>query len=159
MLVRPARSQDAAIISHIQVTCWRQAYAGILDQGYLDAMSVAEKQAFWEHAIGNAAFGEVFVALAGVEVVGFTSFGPARVTAGADREIYTLYVAPDQQRRGVGEALLRQAESPGYTMEARTALGNPFARFYEKLGATPVRRDTILLGGKNYPLTCYQWLA
>jgi ribosomal protein S18 acetylase RimI-like enzyme len=156
MIIRPAITADARAIASIQVTCWRLAYAGILEQSYLQAMSVEEKEAFWAHAIGNTAFGEVAVALAGSEVVGFTSYGPSRIE-GADREIYTLYVAPDQHRRGVGNALITKAERPGLVMEARTAEGNPFAAFYLGIGAVPVRRDTLQLGGKNYPLICYQW--
>jgi GNAT superfamily N-acetyltransferase len=159
MTIRPAISTDAPSIARIQVDCWRQAYVNILDRKFLLDMSVEEKEAFWRHAIGNSAFGEVSVAMVGSEVIGFTSYGPARMDAGADREVYTLYVATDQQRRGVGAQLIKAAESPGLTMEARTAEGNPFATFYQGLGATLVRRDTVLIGGKNYPLVCYQWQA
>jgi hypothetical protein len=59
----------------------------------------------------------------------------------------------------VGRGLVEAANRPGALMEARTAEGNPFAAFYARLGATLSRRDTVKIGGKNYPLLCYQWLG
>ncbi|GMV94036.1 MAG: hypothetical protein AMXMBFR82_38140 [Candidatus Hydrogenedentota bacterium] len=74
--------------------------------------------------------GGVFVAVVEVRIAGVVSVH--------GNEIARLYVAPEQQRRGVGTLLFNYAETRiranGFTYLTLGAVGHSMIPFYEKLG-------------------------
>ena len=89
----------------------------------------------------------------GFRVVGFASCGPAvSGPAGFAGEVYTLYVLPDWQERGVGRALLGACFAALRSAGLGSALiwvlaDNPSRFFYEAMGGTRVgERDETLWG-------------
>jgi ribosomal protein S18 acetylase RimI-like enzyme len=108
--VRPARPADAQAIARVYIETWRAAYAGLLPDQVLLDLSLERQAISWSRAIDAAGPGRsVLVAedeTAGV--VGVSSCG--RPYRGApltfEGEVFTLYVDPDHQERGLGRDLL-----------------------------------------------------
>jgi GNAT superfamily N-acetyltransferase len=130
-VIRRATTSDAAAIARVQAETWRAAYAGILPDSVLDAMSVSAGASRWEGHIANDG---VAVWVAG-DVDAFASAGPSR---DEDRhgttELYALYVHPRAQRRGLGAALLGAAIEHGATTLWVLADNAAGRAFYEACG-------------------------
>ena len=119
--IRPATAQDAAGIAKVYVDAWRSAYAAILPHRVLLGMSYDQQARQWAHAIERARELVIVASEADHGVVGFAGFGGARagdrraierLTVDGDAtvgEIYTLYVLPDWQDRGIGRQLVTAA--------------------------------------------------
>ena len=153
--VRPARDDDAEAIARVHVETWRAAYVGLLPQEILDGLSRRRQMRRWRRAIRDpeAELGQIFVAEDG----GIVGFGSASREAG---EITTLYVRPDEQRRGIGRMLF---SSMAEFLEGPVSLwvldGNPAAGFYERLGGRPGVHATVERWGLELGRTRYCWQA
>jgi ribosomal protein S18 acetylase RimI-like enzyme len=104
--VRPATVRDAKAIAEIHVECARAAFAGLVSDDYLNAMSVDKLQAQWLDSI-KFIEPQVLVALDGNAIVGFAGFDRSRdpKTKPTTGEIWAMYVAPDYWGDGAGLAL------------------------------------------------------
>lgn len=143
--VRLATIEDADTIAALQIAAWRAAYGDIVPARWLEELDVDERAARWRGRIGPAAdpSAPTFVATEGDDVVGFVHVGPIRdedLEPHGRIEVYTVYVHPDAWRRGVGRALLDEAESFGRRAGASELTLWVFERnaasraFYERLG-------------------------
>ncbi len=115
--IRSATTADAAGLAEVRVRGWQVGYEGIVDAGYLAAMSVDEDQARWTNGI--AAGRPVLVAIIDDRVIGFATFGPYRAVTplrsspsdsdvdGGEPvgELFAFYVHPDSWGRGVANEL------------------------------------------------------
>ena len=77
-------------------------------------------------------------------------------------EVYTLYVAPERQRCGIGgmllTALLRDLHRHGHRTALVWALAdNPSRFFYEAMGASLVAQSTEVLWGRRLRQSGYGW--
>lgn len=112
--VRDARIDDAAGIARVRIETWRAAYRGLVPQDMLDRMDVdretARRMDHWDELHADARCHDL-VAVADGEVVGWALAGPARdADAPATGELYAIYALADRWSRGVGHALLVEAE-------------------------------------------------
>ncbi|HEX5695665.1 MAG TPA: GNAT family N-acetyltransferase [Acidimicrobiia bacterium] len=148
-MIRDAELGDAPDLARVHVASWQRAYVGLIDQSFLDAMSVESRIERWNHVLGQDRT-RVLVAEAGGSVVGFCSLGPA--DQGGWGEIYAIYVDPEHWGEGLGRALLAAGELALSTAGHRRAVlwvleGNLRARvFYERQGwvsAKPIRLENI----------------
>ncbi len=118
--------------------CWQETYSGMVDQAYLDALTLEkmEERAFL------CRNDPVLVARDGDRVVGFVGYGDGGRDVPGAGEIYTLYVLPAYQGRGLGQRLLEAGlkQLASYSKICLWALrDNARAiHFYEKHG---FRRD------------------
>ena len=99
---------DAPGIADVHVRSWQVAYRGLIDQDFLDRLSLAEHLSMWRHRLEAADPDlHVLVAEAGDELIGFSSFGPSRDgDAGVSTaEVYAIYLAPEWFGTGVGRRL------------------------------------------------------
>jgi GNAT superfamily N-acetyltransferase len=134
---------DAPAVSDIRVRSWQAAYAGLVPQDYLDAMSVTADTARRRQLFTAAdRVADNLVAESGEQLVGWASVGPCRdadvpLSAG---EVWAMYAPPEQWGRGVGRALMTaaldrlrsQRRQPVYL---KVLVGNDRARrFYERAG-------------------------
>jgi GNAT superfamily N-acetyltransferase len=137
---------DIDAVAAVRVRGWQAAYAGIVPQPYLDAMSAEEDAArrreYFARSDGRA---ENLVAVDGTGVIGWASHGPYR---GEDArtgngELYAIYVRPELIGTGAGRALmdavLERAAGRGFARLRLWVLEkNARARrFYERAGFTP----------------------
>lgn len=142
---------DIEAVSTVRVRGWQFAYAGLMPQSHLDAMSVEEDAArrreTFARSRGRAV--NLVAEVAGTEgegqVVGWASFGPCRDDDAdpGDAELYALYVHPEQLSTGTGrslmEAVLEGAASLGHAVLRLWVLEHNARarRFYERAGFVP----------------------
>jgi GNAT superfamily N-acetyltransferase len=112
--VRDATIDDAAGIARVRVETWRAAYGGLVPQDMLDRMDVdretARRMEHWDELHADDRVHDL-VAVVDGEVVGWALAGPARDhDAPASGELYAIYARADRWSRGVGHALLAEAE-------------------------------------------------
>lgn len=145
-LIRAMTADDCDAVAAVRIGGWRWAYAGLMPQAYLHAMSVEEDAARQRARLArpDSRVVNVVAERAGA-VVGWGCFGPCRdqdVPDGAG-ELYALYVAPEHVSTGVGRAvtrtLLERAADEGFPTLVLWVLkdNNRARRFYEKAGFAP----------------------
>jgi len=163
IIIRQAKSEDAAGVARVYIESWHDTYAAILPMGLLCAMTPRGQAARWRAAI-RARNESVFVAEHERHgVVGLASFGQSRDGAlGFDGEVYTLYVDPAMFGMGVGTALLRASfrkmQAKGYDSCVIWAHAKNNARFfYEKLGGRLVAERTEKMMGGPVPEMAFGW--
>ncbi|MBM3505482.1 MAG: GNAT family N-acetyltransferase [Alphaproteobacteria bacterium] len=164
-LVREADFDDAAAIGFVQVTTWRAAYAGILPQGYLDAMSDIRHAACWAEVLDHPERRGVTM-VAEIEEAGIIGFADCGFERGAEDakkgEVTAIYVLPGHQRSGVGRALIAAGahalQASGAGELAIWALEkNPARRFYERLGGAVSAKRQVRFYGQELTEVCYRW--
>jgi L-amino acid N-acyltransferase YncA len=151
-MIRPARYADAPAIARVHVESWRETYAGLIPQHYLDTLDVATRSERWVRRIADKRSTHVFVAECEGRVVGFASGGPPQQPElGFDGELFTLYLLRSHQGRGLGRSLF---ESVAATLrgEGRREMycwvlrGNDTEAFYRHLGGERRQSKTVELG-------------
>jgi GNAT superfamily N-acetyltransferase len=160
--IRPPRPAEARMIARLDVETWRTTYAGVLSARYLVGLSEPRREIGWRMAILREPR-DIRVAVDGGGVVrGFGSCGPSRGERDFPGEVFTLYVAPDWQNRGVGRqlliALFRRLVSSGLDAGIVWVLrNNPSRFFYERLGGRLVSHKPIPVGGVEVEALAYGW--
>jgi len=169
--IRRAKQGDATAIGRVHVETWQSTYAGMLPDSMLVAMSDVRQSAWWSRVLADPGEARgVFVADdEEMGVVGFGSCGPVRdPPEGLDGrevrvgEVYTLYVEPDFQNRGLGrrllDALFRQLKADRCDTAVLWMLAdNPTRFFYEGLGGERVGERTDTLSGVDVEEIAYAW--
>jgi GNAT superfamily N-acetyltransferase len=171
-----ASERAAAGIAKVYVDAWRSTYAALVPHRVLLGMSYQRQTREWSWVIRNRAEAQpvIVAAEANRDVVGFISFGLSRL---GDRpaggrfagegdanvgEIYTLYVLPEFQERGIGRRLLSAAFAAmvdqGYGRSFLWVLrDNPSRYFYERVGGKAVAERQESLWGCTLDEICYGW--
>jgi ribosomal protein S18 acetylase RimI-like enzyme len=160
--IRPASARDAAGIARLDVETWRAAYAGVLSTRYLVGLSQWRREAGWRSVILHEPRDVRVAADAGGAILGFGSCGPSRGERGFVGEIFTLYVGPDWQNRGIGRrllmALFRRLVATGRNSAILWVLrDNPSRFFYERLGGRQAARKSLDVGGAWVEALAYGW--
>lgn len=135
-VIKPMESEEEIKgKAYVHWKSWQEAYAGLIDQEYLDhkqTLEQCERIAFqWRE--------NLLVAKDGSRVIGFAGYGAYRDnTLPQTGEVYAVYVLKEYYGRGVGQALMSAAleKLAEYPKIALWVLeGNERAiRFYEKYG-------------------------
>ena len=112
ILTRSAKAEDALAIASVHVGAWKAAYRGIVSDEFLDSLSLEQRSAAWKRILLADPPEDVWVALAGDNIVGWISAAASRDPDAKPLtgEIWALYVAPAYWRMGVGRFLCRGAE-------------------------------------------------
>ena len=165
-LTRAADFSDAAGIAAVHIAGWRAAYAGIIDEEYLEGLSDIRQAAHWAELLDrDGRAGATFIAeTAGDGIVGFGDCGPERGAGGSTAgEITALYVLPARQRRGIGRALVascaRWLVEGGVTGLAIWVLADngPARSFYAALGGETCESRPVRVAGATLNEVCYRW--
>ena len=164
--IRPASRSDLEAIATLHVSSWQSAYRGILPDPVLDRLHPEDRIRDWARWLAEPE-AHTFAAVERRKLVGFARILPALDAHNpppAACEISHLYVAPESQSMGVGQALLSRSFEDIVERGVERAVlwvleKNYRARaFYERAGfrLDGARRvDAELLGGKT-PEVRYQ---
>jgi GNAT superfamily N-acetyltransferase len=164
--IRRANVEDASGLATVHVESWRTTYAGIVNQAYIDRLSVEERAEVWGRRLRDPSptAPDLLVAEApAVGLVGFVTGGRIRDPIdGFDAELYAVYLLKAAQRIGLGRRLVRDwaqvAAERGYRAAVvRVLAANPARRFYEHLGARHLREGELSIGGESYAEVWYGW--
>ena len=155
MIIRKAIKDDARQIAEILVEDWQIAYRGIIDDDYLDSMSVEER-----YKIESQRYNIYMVAEIGKEISGF-SWNEMISDEEADCEIIALYVRNAKRSSGIGRALFRNSidffKASGKKKMIVWCLKENYEarKFYEKMGGTVYKPGTHQWGARNYEMISY----
>ena len=106
ILIKPMETEDEIRgKAYVHWKSWQESYRGIVDDGYLDRMTVSRCEEMASRYPENT-----LVAKDGARVIGFACAGAVNGEIDAG-EVYALYVLEEYQKRGVGYALMREALS------------------------------------------------
>ena len=109
MTVRLARPEDASVLGPLHVRSWQEAYAHIIPEPFLEKLDpVARSERFAEIIADESV--TMLVEEDGGDIAGFCSFGSAREVEGWG-EVYAIYLRAESWGRGLGQALLAEAQS------------------------------------------------
>lgn len=167
MITRYLNSSDLEAVSAIRLRTRQTSYRGIIDDVYLDSLSIKHYREKVKHMCTLSQNGEAHGLIAEGDdgtVLGFLiGVVSSKNVSDVSHEIYALYVDPDCQWQGVGKALFsafveRVTQENGTGFFARTAKENmPTRAFYEKRGGVAMEESAVTLGEKDYPIVCYTW--
>ncbi len=163
--IRRATVADAAAIAEVHVETWRDAYAGLVPSRVLVGMRRQNKAAMWSQALGSDRKRQVVMVAEddAACVVGFGSCGRAKgVDLAHHGEVYTLYVLPDHQGRGIGRRLLAALFDALLASGSRSALvwvlaANPARFFYQTAGGAWIAVREERLWGATLREMAYGW--
>jgi ribosomal protein S18 acetylase RimI-like enzyme len=160
--VRLANARDAPGIAKLDVETWRATYAGLLSTHYLVGLSERRREAGWRSLILHEPR-DVRVAVDALGgILGFGSCGPSRGERDFAGEVFTLYVGPDWQNRGIGRRLLTALFRRLVAADRNSAIvwvlrDNPSRFFYERLGGRQAARKSLNVGGTWIETLAYGW--
>lgn len=163
--IRPVKESELRRVAAIRVAGWQSAYRGIVDDAFLDAMSIDGAEAKMRSRFKeNNTF---LVAEVAGQIVGFcrfvsdNSFTPEATDA--DCELTALYIDPPHQHTGVGTALF------DYVVDTLRAQGRrhmilwcvkenlPAVSFYEKMGGKLAGEKMHTLGNNTLPIVMFTY--
>jgi ribosomal protein S18 acetylase RimI-like enzyme len=156
ILIRHAEPGDAAAIARVHVATWQTTYAGIIPEGFLASLRVEDRISIWQQQLADpksAIFVAELVAGQRQEVCGFISGGELREPiAGYQAELYAIYLLAQEQRQGTGQLLIQELVRSLLAAHLEGLLvwvleQNSAVEFYKHLGATPVAKKEIQIGG------------
>ncbi len=107
-IVPMTSEEEAKGKAYVHCAAWKEAYRGLLNQGFLDARTLE----FSEERALNAFRAGVSTLLAkdGDEVIGFADFGPCRDEDMEEAgEVYAIYLLSGCYGRGIGAGLMNAA--------------------------------------------------
>lgn len=145
-MIRRAIKEDSYSIAKLIVSGWQTAYKGLIDDNYLNNLSVSDRIAGWENNILHQnKNSHIYVYEEDNKILGVIRFGkPTDESLKYNSEIHVLYVEPSLKRKGIGTKLFDFAKN--YFININTTdmiiwcLKNnmPSIKFYEKMGGTIV---------------------
>ena len=139
--IKPLETEEEARgQAYVHYHAWQQTYTGLVDQVFLDHMSLEQSERYALRALQNGY--TTLIAKEGERVVGFASYGPYRGSDLRDAgEVFAIYLLREYYDRGIGRALMEGALDAlkGYSRVCVWALrGNERAiRFYKRCGFSP----------------------
>ena len=160
--IRSACLDDAGPIARLDVETWQATYPGILAAPYLAGLNPARRETGWTNLLRREPRDVRVAEAADAAIVGFGSCGKARNEPGFTGEVFTLYVAPDWQNRGIGRRLLLAMFERLSAQGHRSAIiwvlrDNPARFFYQRLGGKEVRRKLLPFNGAELAASGYGW--
>jgi 3-deoxy-manno-octulosonate cytidylyltransferase (CMP-KDO synthetase) len=161
--IRPAEPADVPRIARVHVESWQRSFAGLAPSDYLNSMSVGKRTRVFVERLTEPTYRLLVAENGSGEVVGFIDYGkPDFENFGYDARIYSFYLLPEFQRKGVGKRLFSKC----LECLARDGFGSvcldtlemsPYRRFYEKEGGRIAGRDKHWLGEKEFATVIYGW--
>lgn len=141
-MIRQANLSDAKDIARLIVSGWQTSYKGLINQNFLNSMSISKMTEGWSKNIASQnKDNHIFVYENNNKILGVIRFGkPDDENSSYNAEIHVLYVEPSLKRQGIGTKLFNFAKD--YFIKSNTInmiiwclKGNiPSINFYKKMG-------------------------
>lgn len=169
-ILRPAIATDCESLARIHIAGWQGAYGGLVDQAFLDSLSITQRTENWRTWLADANT-HVVIAEDKSGPAGFVSVGPLRTPPPGmsmirplyTAEIYALYLMPDQMRKGLGTQLMAAAAAEMKARKHKSLClwvleGNKRAiAFYKARGGQKCGTKQVDIGGKMLPEAAFGW--
>lgn len=163
---RDGSADDIPAISEAYIRSVHGSYTGVLPAEYLDGLSVESRgKVFAERRNDNEghSYSLLIAEDEAAGVVGFVDYA-YRESGNFDHDgrIFSFYVVPEFQRRGIGGLLFRTCLRRMRNEEYRSACldtfeANPYRAFYEKMGGRVIGAEGHELNGQRLPTVVYGW--
>lgn len=155
---------EAETFAALHVSCWKEAYRGMVPDAILDHASVATRLPMWRSVLGDTAR-IVIGAYDDGDAAGFIMAGAPveQLFEGMDGHIPALYVRATSHRLGIGRRLMGRAAKDwrargGHALALGVLSENVPARaFYERLGGRLVRTGYYNWDGHALPDAVYSF--
>jgi len=161
--IRAATNSDIPEVAKVHVQSWQRSFKGIAPEDYLNSMSVEKRTKVFAERLADPNYRMLVAHDADRGVVGFIDFGtPDFENYGFDARVYSFYLLPEYQRRGLGRRLFENCfermTAEGYhSMCLDTLEMSPYRKFYEKNGGKVVAHDSHKLGDTEFATVIYGW--
>jgi GNAT superfamily N-acetyltransferase len=161
VVVRTAKTADAARLSAVCRDSWQHTYTGIIPHTDLNNILARRDATWWRSRL--RAGEQVLVVEVGGSIGGYATSGPARSRGSYQGEIYELYLSPVFQGLGLGEYLF---EASRYRLDQRRLQGlivwalvanDGAIDFYARRGGRPVARVHERFGGTRLEKVALAW--
>ncbi len=141
-MIRKAVKSDGYNIAKLIVSGWQTAYKGLVDDEFLNNMSVDFMAEKWANNIETQnSDNNIYVYEENHQILGIIRFGkPDNASSKYNSEIHVLYVKPTLKRNGIGTKLFEFATEHFIKNNTTNMIiwclkGNiPTIKFYEKMG-------------------------
>jgi ribosomal protein S18 acetylase RimI-like enzyme len=164
VIIREANEKDLLLIGRVQVESNRSTYIGIMPEDYLNSLSYENKACEWKEKLFSDKSTQFMYVAENDDsnIVGFVSASLFRTSNLFEREIYSIYILKEFQRKGIGKLLIdaivkKYIESNVTSMILWTLEDNPSRLFYKNLGGKIVDERLIDRGGKELRQIAYAW--
>lgn len=157
IIIRNIKEEDISDVVDIQISSWKTAYKGIIDDNYLESMDKNKKIEQRKKDYKQNGF---IVAEKNKEIVGFCRYIDNNDYTidmpEIDCEIIALYVKPDLKYSGIGTKLFQYVTNQFKRKNKKEMIiwclkdNLPSRKFYTKMGGKIIKEKEIEFGGKNY---------
>ena len=161
--IRQAVDADAGRIARVHIDSWRATYDGIVAADYLARLDYDNREAHWHQILADRRQIAYVAHAPQGPIVGFASGGSERSgDPSHSGELYAIYIDEACKRRGLGRRLVAELCAWLFAQGRRSMLvwvleENPSRGFYEALGGTELRSQTIEIGGQELVEVAYGW--
>lgn len=141
-MIRKAIKSDSYSVAKLILSGWQTAYKGLIDDEFLNNMSVDFMAEKWADNIETQNLdNNIYVYEENKQILGIIRFGkPDDASSTYNSEIHVLYVEPSLKRKGIGTKLFQFATDHFINNKTTNMIvwclkGNaPSIKFYEKMG-------------------------
>ena len=161
--IRAAQIEDAPGIAFVKYDGWQKTYRGIVDDAFLNAMSLEKETARWKQIIPQPLGFHLVLVNKNSEIIGFISGGKSRPNElNCEAEVYAFYLLQQYHGQGLGKKVFRHVlhlfQEAGYRSFCVYVLTkNPALRFYQSF--KPDKRVDVKekIGDREYDDTGLGW--
>lgn len=156
-IIRNVKFEDLKDVSTIVIKGWQTAYRGIIDDDYLDGLSIEEN---YQKRVKDYKEKGFIVAEQNGKIVGFCRYRNGNMYKEnypeVDCEICALYVKPEEKGKGIGKALVEYVKNEFRKKNFKKMIiwcfkdNYPSRAFYERVGGKLCGETTCVRGGKEY---------
>ena len=145
-MIRKAIKEDSYSIAKLIVSSWQTAYKELIDDNYLNNLSVSDRVIGWEnHILNQNENNHIYVYEEDNKILGVIRFGkPTDESTKYNSEILVLYVEPTLKRKGIGTKLFNFAKTYFINNNTTNMIiwclkdNVPSINFYKKMGGNIV---------------------
>lgn len=157
LIIRNVKKEDLRDVAEIVVEGWKTSYKDIIDNMFLDNLSVEET---YQKRLNDYTENKFIVAELNDEIVGFCRYKVGNNYRDkypeVDCEISALYVKPNYKRKAIGKELINYSINDFKDNFCSKMIiwclkdNYPSRAFYEKMGGAYCGEKNLQLGDKEY---------